>query len=77
MDKRLLPGTISDKNERASSASRLLDSHAAIPGNVTNPAVYPACESCHWTVLETRLFQGRHICVACIAGYFDAETDEA
>ena len=59
------------------SASRLLDSNVGLPGYPDDwPSVHPACESCHWSMLETRRFKGRELCLACIAQYFDGESDD-
>ena len=66
-----------DSHSHAASASRLLDSNVGVPGYTDDwPSVHPACESCHWSMLETRRFKGRELCLACIAEYFDGESDD-
>ena len=69
-----LPG---DSPRHATSASRLLDSNVGLPGYPDDwPSVHPACESCHWSMLETRRFKGRELCLACIAQYFNGDDEE-
>ncbi len=66
-----------DSHHHAASASRLLDSNVGLPGYPDDwPSVHPACESCHWSILETRRFKGRELCLACIAQYFDGDDEE-
>jgi hypothetical protein len=66
-----------DSHRQPSSASRLLDSNAGIPGDADQwTAVYATCESCHWGVIETRDFKGRELCLSCIAEYFTGESDD-
>ena len=65
-----------DSHHHAASASRLLDS-AGLPGYPDDwPSVYRACESCHWSILETRRFKGRELCLSCISQYFDGDDEE-
>jgi hypothetical protein len=66
-----------DSLQQAPSMSRLLDSDAGIPGDADHwPGVYAECESCHWTIVETRYFKGRELCLSCIAEYFGGESEE-
>jgi hypothetical protein len=66
-----------DSHHQPASMSRLLDSDAGIPGDADQwPSVYAECESCHWTIVETRYFKGRELCLSCIAEYFSCESDE-
>jgi hypothetical protein len=66
-----------DSPQHAHSVSRLLDSDAGFPGDADDwPNAYPECESCHWTIVETRPFKGRELCLSCIAEYFAGDSED-
>jgi hypothetical protein len=55
------------------SRSRLLVSE--VPDAPEGATVHAVCESCHWTVLATRRFRGRTLCVACVEEHFAGDED--
>jgi hypothetical protein len=62
----------------ARTASRLLDPPASINSDTGDDwDSRPTCQSCHWSVLQTRRFRGRMLCLSCIAEFFDVDGEDA
>jgi len=62
-----------DRPRAAASASRLVE---ADPGFARTSTAQPTCAVCHWAVLPARRFQGRIVCLACIAEHLAEDGDE-
>ena len=61
----------------ARTASRLLDLPGSMNSNEGDDGdARPTCESCHWSVVQTRRFRGRMLCLSCIEEYFDVDAEE-
>lgn len=72
------PGSISFESKRQrGSESRILepDAKPSRPGGETDTS--RICDACHWSVLTTRRFRGRMVCLACIAEHFQGEDEES
>jgi len=66
-----------DSRRQRGSESRVLESgkHSSINEGIEMDTS-PKCDVCHWSMLATRRFRGRTVCLACIAEHFLGEDEE-
>jgi len=66
-----------DSTRQQGSESRVLEpERRASRNDGIEMDTSPRCDVCHWSMLTTRRFRGRTVCLACIAEHFLGDDEE-